>query len=252
MGRDPKQFIQQWLLICGGLPAAVMFVALISAPARAQTGGLTIYPITLQLAPEQKAAVLTMQNHTDKETIFQLRAFSWSQQNGSEQLHPTDSVLVSPPFATVAAGKSQVARLVLRHAAQQRREQTFRILLDQIVSPPAPGTVNFALRLSIPVFSEPPIRASPHLHWSVEHGYLIAVNDGSSHESVREIALSTAGGRELQVEQNVSPYVLAGATRRWQILTRDFALSTNVPLRLKVSADSRAIDQALTVRNVPP
>jgi fimbrial chaperone protein len=231
--------------------ALATFFVLTAATARAQTAGLTIYPVTIQLGPGDKAAILTIQNHTDTDTTFQVRAFSWAQQDGSEQLLPTDLLLASPPLGTIAAGKSQVVRLVLRQSAQTR-EATFRILFDQILAPPKAGTVNFALRLSIPVFAEPPTHVSPHLQWSVEHSTLVAVNDGGSHETVRDIAISAPGGRPLKIEENVSPYVLAGATRRWQILTPDFAPSSSAPLRLKAAADTGAIDQAVTVRNAPP
>lgn len=235
--------------LCMAVAAAL--TAFIAATAQAQTAGLTIYPVTIQLGPGERAAVLTIQNHNDTDTTFQIRAFSWSQQNGAEQLLPTDALVVSPPLGTVAAGKSQVVRLVLRQPAQQR-EATFRILFDQILAPPRPGSVNFALRLSIPVFAEPSTHVFPHLRWSVEQSYLVAVNDGGSHETVRGIAITAPNGRPLQVEQNVSPYVLPGATRRWQILTPNFSASGSAPLRLKAEADTGAIDQPLLARNVQP
>jgi fimbrial chaperone protein len=240
---------QRWLPSVGRLGAAAAFIVLNIAAAHAQTAGLTIYPVTIQLASGEKAAVLTIENHTGNDTTFQIRAFSWTQQ-GSEQLLPTDALLVSPPLGTIAASKSQVVRLVLRRPAEGR-EASYRILFDQILAPPKPGSVNFALRLSIPVFAEPATHAFPHLQWSIEHSTLVAVNDGGSHEAVRDIAIAAPNGRPLKLEQNVSPYILAGATRRWHILTPDFAASSSVPLRLKADADTGAIDQAVTVRSGP-
>ncbi|HEY1962773.1 MAG TPA: fimbria/pilus periplasmic chaperone [Rhizomicrobium sp.] len=230
--------------------ATAAFMALTAATAQAQTAGLTIYPVTIDLAPGQKAAALTIQNHTDTDTTFQIRAFSWVQANGSEQLLPTDTLMVSPPLGTIAAGTSQVVRLVLREPARDR-EATYRILFDEILAQPRPGTVNFALRLSIPVFALPPTRVSPHLQWSIEHSYLVAVNNGGSHETVRDISLSTPAGRMLQLERNASPYVLAGAIRRWQILTPNFSPGS-ATLRLKANADNGAINQPLILPNVQP
>jgi fimbrial chaperone protein len=251
MGRALTSAAQQWLPGCARLAAAAALVILSGATAQAETSGLTIYPVTIQLAPGERAAVLTIENHTDTDTTFQIRAYSWSQPNGSDRLEPTDAVLVSPPLGTVAAGKSQVVRLVLRQPAQER-EATYRVLFDQILGPPAPGSVNFALRLSIPVFAEPPTRVAPHVQWSVDHSSLVAVNDGGRHETFRDIAISTPDGRQLKLEQNVSPYVLAGSTHRWQILSAGFAASGTTPLRLKGNADSGAVDQAVSARASPP
>jgi fimbrial chaperone protein len=231
------------------LAAAAALILFAVAPAQAQTAGLTIFPVTVEMPPGERAATLTIQNHSDTDTTFQIRAFSWAQQNGAEQLLPTDSLLVSPPLGTIAAGKDQVVRLVLRQPAQGR-EATFRILFDQILAPPKPGSVNFALRLSIPVFAEPPTHVAPHLAWSTDRSWLVAVNDGSAHETVRNIAIATSNRRMLKVEQNVSPYVLAGATRRWQILAPNFSALTDAPLRLKAEADSGAIDQPLTAHDL--
>ena len=248
MGGVPKSVVQRWPR-SHPRAACVAVLALAGAGVQAQGDGLTIYPVNIELASGQRTAALTVQNHTDKDTAFQIRAFAWSQDD-SERLVPTDALLVSPPLGTLAAGKSQVVRLVLRDPAQGR-EVAFRILFDQIQPPPAPGAVNFALRLSIPVFAEPPARVFPHIRWSVEGTSLVAVNDGGSHETVRNITIATPNGRVLRVEQNLSPYVLGGATRRWRILTPNNELSST-SLRLKAQADSGAIDQPLTVRNLPP
>jgi fimbrial chaperone protein len=109
------------------------------------------------------------------------------------------------------------------------------------------------LRLSIPIFAEPATQAAPHLTLSARteggQSYLIAINDGSSHEVVRDIAVTSSDGRSLQVE-NASPYVLAGATRRWRIGTS--ALSSGDALHLTAHTDSAAIDQRIVVGNAGP
>jgi fimbrial chaperone protein len=65
------------------------------------------------------------------------------------------------------------------------------------------------------------------------------------------MALTTADGRALALESNVSPYVLAGATRRWRILTPSFAPAREA-LRLTAQADAGAIDQAVSATSAPP
>jgi fimbrial chaperone protein len=216
--------------------------------------GLTVIPVTLELAPGQLTTVLTLENHTERETDFQVRPFGWDQLDGADRLTATDLLLVSPPLGRIAVGAGQVVRLVLRTPADGR-ESAYRILLDQVPPPPAPGQVSFALRLSIPVFVEPAAKVAAHVRWSVqaEGGtpYLVAVNSGGRHAVVHGLALSEAGGRALALESNVSPYILAGATRRWRILATSFAPSREA-LRLTAQADGGAIDQAVSVSSGGP
>jgi fimbrial chaperone protein len=224
------------LLALAGLQAAY-------SPAEAQ--GLTVLPVSIQLVPGQMATALTVINQTDSETAFQVRAFAWAQSGaGDDQLTPTNELLASPPLGTIGAGATQVVRLVLRRPASGH-EAAYRILLDQIPPPASPGTVRIALRLSIPVFAEPAGRVAPHVQWRIENdgrqALLVAVNDGTQHETARDLALGAA-----KVDAKTSPYILAGATRRWRILSPS-ALSTGASLRLTGRGDAGGIDESVQV-----
>jgi fimbrial chaperone protein len=236
------------------LGAPLILCAYGSAVAQTEVRGLTVTPVTIELAPRQMTAVLTLENHTDREADFQVRPYIWDQPQGDDRLTPTEALVASPPLGKIAVGASQVVRLVLRQPAQGR-EASYRILLDQVPPPPEPGVVGLALRLSIPIFAAPPVRVAPHLRWSLERsgaGYeLVAVNDGGRHEAVRDLALTGADGRRLQLDPNVLPYVLAGATRRWRILTPNFAPSREA-LRLTAHASGGVIDQAVSAPSVAP
>ena len=215
--------------------------------------GSTVVPVSFELQPGQMTAVLTIQNDTDREADFQVRPYAWGQPGGNDQLSPTDVLMASPPLGRVSVGAGQVVRLVLRQPAQAQ-EASYRILLDQVPPPPQPGVVGFALRLSIPVFAEPSGHVAPHVRWSVQSDggadYLVAVNDGGRHDTFRDMALTSADGRPIALEQNVSPYVLAGATRRWRILTS--LAPSREGLRLRARADSGAIDQAVSAPSAGP
>jgi fimbrial chaperone protein len=134
----------------------------------------------------------------------------------------------------------------------QGQEASYRILVDQIPPPAAPGTVRIALRLSIPIFAEPDSRAVSHVTFHVERdagqAYLVAVNDGGRHETIRDIALTTGQGAKLKTDNQVSPYVLAGATRRWAIVEPGgLPAAGGSSLRMTARADSGALDQAVPV-----
>jgi fimbrial chaperone protein len=228
--------------------AAVLGVFLAGNAASAQT--LTVLPVSIQMAPGQMATSLTLINQGDIETSVQIRAYAWSQKDGRDDLTASTDVLTSPPIATIPAGATHVVRLVLRKPAVGQ-EAAYRILLDQIPAPAAPGTVRIVLRLSIPIFAEPTTRAVSHVQFHVERdggqSYLVGVNDGGHHESIRNIVLTTSDGAALKTDNKMTPYVLAGATKRWSIDT-----STKLPvsggnLKLTAIADAGAVAEPVSV-----
>jgi fimbrial chaperone protein len=225
----------------------VLGVLLAGHTVRAQS--LTVLPVTIQMAPGQMAAALTVLNQGDAETSIQVRALTWHQTDGNDQLAPSGELMVSPPIGTIAAGGTQVVRLILRKPPEGQ-EATYRVLVDQIPAPAAPGTVRIALRLSIPIFAEPATRIAPHVQWRIEssrgQAYLVGVNDGSRHETIRDISLATSGGGLSKVEANISPYILAGATRRWHILTPGLLMTPGASSHLTAHADMGAIDQPVS------
>lgn len=230
------------LMLAGGTPA-------VAQPA---ASGLTIFPVTIRLESDKTAAVFTIHNQRDSDLKFQIRVFGWSQEHSADQLTPSDALLVSPPLGVAKAGSNQTVRMLLRRAVQDK-EAAYRILFDEIPPPSSPGRITIALRLSIPVFVEPPSAIPPHLVWSVESdgrdSFLVAVNDGGSHQAVRDITLTSSGGRALKIE-NAGPYVLAGSARRWRILEPGPLHSTGETMHLTAHTDTASVDQTVAVRNV--
>lgn len=231
--------------------AALGVFALSAHSAKAQA--LSVLPVNIQMAPGQGATTMTVTNHGGSETSIQIRAFAWDQQDGEDQLTGSDAVLVSPPLATIPPHGSQVIRIVLRKRPEEQ-EATYRILLDQIPPPAQPGQVRVVLRLSIPIFAQPPTRALAHVAFHIERdhqqAYLVAANDGGHHEAVRDVVLSTSDGRQFQTAPSI-PYVLGGATRKWLLATKDFDPGTTQSLLLTAHEDSGPIHQQVQVVGVP-
>lgn len=111
------------------------------------------------------------------------------------------------------------------------------------------------LRLSIPIFTKPPVRAEPHVvfHLELDAGklFLVAINDGLRHEVIRDIELTTSDGRKLKPETSGLPYILAGATRRWAIAAQGALPPANETMRLTAHADAGTIDQQVRVVGLP-
>ncbi len=233
--------------------AGAAVILLLAVPA-ATAQALSVLPVNVFFSPGQKASSLTVTNVGTTETSIQIRAYAWSQQGGEDQLTESDAVVLSPPLATIAPGASQVIRLILRQLPQGR-EATYRILVDQIPPPAEPGIVHMVLRMSIPIFAQPPTRAVPHVqfHLEIDSGKLILVgiNDGLSHEVVRDIVLSTSDGRKLKEESNASPYILAGVTRRWPITAEGPLPLPSESLQLTAHTDAGVIQQQVGFVTAP-
>jgi len=234
------------------LAGAAVILLLSSRAATAQS--LSVLPVNILFSPGQKASSLTVTNTGTTETAIQIRAYTWSQQNGEDQLTPTDAVVLSPPLATIAPGASQVVRLILRQLPQGR-EATYRILIDQIPPPQEPGVIHMVLRLSIPIFAMPPTRAMPHVQFqlAIDFGklFLVGMNDGLSHEVVHDIVLTEYDGRELKEESGLSPYVLSGVTRRWLIVLQGPLPRSGDTLQLNAQTDSGPIHEQISVATAP-
>ncbi len=207
---------------------------------------LTVLPVHVHIPPGQKAATLSVTNAGTAETSIQIRAYAWSQPNGDDQLTSTDAVVVSPPIATIAPGATQIIRLVLRRTPDAR-EDTYRILLDQIPPPAEQGTVHVVLRISIPIFAQPKTRAISHVKFHIESSaqqmFLMASNDGVVHEALSNLELRTTDGEKLETGFSGSQYVLAGAARRWLIKPTNSPQSSGDSMRVTAKALNGVIQQ---------
>ena len=207
---------------------------------------LTVMPVHVQMAPGQKAATLSVTNAGTAETSIQIRAFAWAQPDGNDQLTATDAIVASPPIATIRPGVTQIVRLILRRSPEAR-EDTYRILLDQIPPPVEQGTVHVVLRISIPIFAQPRTRAVSLLKFRLERSaqqvFLTASNDGVIHEVLRGLELGTNDGKKLDTNFSGSQYVLAGATRRWLIAPKSLSQPAGDALRVTASSLNGVIQQ---------
>lgn len=239
------------------MAAAKLLAAIFMVPFTGLTAGaqaLSVLPVNILLAPGQKAATLTVRNQGSSQTSIQIRAYAWGEKDGDDQLAPSDAVVVSPPLATIAPRAEQVVRLILRQAPQGQ-EATYRILLDQIPPPAEPGIVHVVLRLSIPIFAQPATRALPQVKFHIElkdgQMALIGSNGGLRHEAIRDIELSTSDGRKMKTVSGSSPYILAGAARRWAIAAQGALPLPGETLQLAAHADAGSIKEQVSVVSAP-
>ncbi len=235
--------------------AAILGLVFSSLAAEAQA--LSVLPVNIFLQPGQSATTLTVTNQGTSKTAVQIRAYAWNQQDGDDLLTPSEEVVISPPIASIAPGANQVVRIIVHPLPSNGdREATYRILVDQIPPPAEPGIVHVVLRLSIPIFAEPMKRAVPseQFHVEVNAGqiFLVGSNHGLRHDVVRDIELTTSDGRKLKPVPGSSPYILAGASRRWNIAAQGpLPLPSQAALTLTGHSDTGDIKQQVRVVSMP-
>ena len=128
-------------------------------------------------------------------------------------------------------------------------EGTYRLLLDQLPSAAAPGTVRVALRFSIPIFADASARSYSKVDWSVVVGQggatLVGVNHGGQHIRILNPVLME-DGRRFQTEPGVGPYILAGQQHSW-VITAGSRLAAGSTLRLTATSDGGPVDAMVHV-----
>ena len=230
--------------------AVVACVGLVPAAGRtAQTPAIQVSPVSLSLQPDQMAATIAVSNSGSDPTTVQIRSFSWNEQGGQDNLVPTDELIVSPPITQIDAGQTQTFRLVLRHPATGA-EASYRLLLDQLPASAAPGLVQIAIRLSLPVFAATADNTPARLTWRLERGpaglSLVGQNLGQQHTRVFTPELHQSDGPALTLETGQTPYILPGMEKHW-LITNLTELRPGSRLRLNAKSDTGPVDAELDV-----
>ena len=142
----------------GPIAAAALVVA--APQARAAGGMLSVSPITIEFGPGKRAVAMEIANPGDEPTDVQLRMFNWRTDAAGDHYDPTQDIGFSPPIFELAPKGRQVVRLVLLAPAAGKRERAYRLFVDQLPKPDAPG-VQMPIRMVLPVFIAPQKNGAP-------------------------------------------------------------------------------------------
>lgn len=220
---------------------------LLAAAFDASASGLQIAPTSIEMPSAGPAQALWLTNTGDHELRAQVRAYTWSQGGGKDQLDPTQALVASPPMLSVPPGGRQLVRVIRTGHDAAAGEQTYRLLVDELPLEAAKGTgVQYVLRYSVPVFIG--VSGTPSLKWSgapSSEGLELTVgNSGTAHAQIREMSLVQPGAAPLPIVPGLLGYVLPGATMHWTIALPAGASATNASLKALVNGD--ATDQILS------
>lgn len=230
--------------------ALILGACLLTALAQAQqtvqgrgqnpVGGLAVMPTVIEVPPGRSAAAMEVGNRSTLPVAVQLSAFRWTQPGGEDRLEDDPAVTVSPAIATIPPGGVQTFRILLPRGARPA-EATWRLILDELPRPAVKGKLDVRLRLSMPVFAAADHDGGADVQWRDESGQLIATNHGT--RRLRFSSLLLDGRHSLPLAP--SPYLLAGAERRWTLAAEPRSSLSSNPLRLTGASDIGPIDAPL-------
>jgi fimbrial chaperone protein len=199
-----------------GLATAALL--LVAAPAAA--GNLTVAPTRIDLAGSRTSGSVTLQNNAKEPVLVQVETFAWEWGLATADLAPTRELVAVPPVFSLEPGAKQIIRVALREPGPRPAEQAYRLLITEVPGETGlrGGGVQFALRLSLPVFATP-AGAAPSPHWLLRRdgkgGSLELVNAGTAHLQLRRLRLRGADGKEQTIDR--PGYVLAGQRQVWNV-----------------------------------
>jgi fimbrial chaperone protein len=230
--------------------AACGLAFLIGAVANAPAGVFAVSPVRATLTANQPVSALVVRNSGAESTVVQLEVVSWAQEGGKDVYTPTRDILATPPIFTIPPGGSQVVRIGLRRTADPQRELTYRLFVQEV--PPDKSTfqgLRVVLRMGIPVFVLPPVKAAPALRWQAAKTpegllKLTLANHGNAHIQIAKSKLMLLGRDEVLASQDISAYVLSGQSRDWLIKTSSTPESGSA---LSLSAQTDAGDVSAQV-----
>lgn len=199
---------------------ALALLLLTGMPLAGEAATLSVSPTRLDLNPGQPGGTVTVQNTGSDRVMLQVETLAWSDSTDVADLRPTRALVAVPPISQVEPGERHVIRVARRGAGDAAREQSFRLLISEVVdeSKVQRGGVQFALRLSIPVFVTP-ADAVADPQWTLSRRgsglALVLRNGGTAHVQVRRLELAGGGTRPVVIDGPT--YVLAGKEHRWTL-----------------------------------
>lgn len=231
---------------------AVILAIASAAVIAAEAATLQVAPVNVELTAPTSAAQLTLRNPGTVPVNVQIRAFRWTQAGGEDTLERTGALVASPPATTLPAGSEGLVRIVRTASTPVQREESYRVLVDQLPNA-ARGTgpsLALAVRHSVPVFISPPDAAPPQLSWTASRqGNMLSVvasNSGGRRLKLTSLSLRDSAGNSLD-RAGLVGYVLAGESKTLTFeVGTGFAPGSN--LTITATADTGGISAATTIR----
>lgn len=228
------------------VPFLLLTALLLTAPPVVWAAALSVAPTRVELGPDDRSAVVTLQNDGSDAVMLQVQTFAWPRTPATGDLEPTRDILAVPPVFALAGKGKQIIRVALRGPPPADREQAYRLLITEVPRGGGQDTgVRFALRLSLPVFVTPP-GATPLITWTILRAEgtpkLVLDNRGTAHLQVRRIILRASSRPQPVQTIDAGAYLLPGQSQAWPLVEVAMAQRT---LQLEAETNLGPIQAAI-------
>jgi fimbrial chaperone protein len=222
---------------------------------QASAASLQVQPVLIEVGAPGLTSTVNLRNAGALPVAAQLRVYSWSQSDGVEKLEPTDAVVASPPAATLAPGSTHVVRLVRVAKEPVPREESYRLLIDQLpnASLQRSGAVNLIVRHSIPVFFKPRDQGGASIAWSAQvlknNLVVTARNNGDRRLRIAALQVRDARGSSVNFGNGLIGYALGGSTMRWTTPLGTRAFAQGGQALISAQGDTGAVHAVATIQS---
>jgi fimbrial chaperone protein len=198
-------------------------VLMASPSAMLQAASLQVAPVSVEVTAPGAASTMKLRNEGTQPLDAQIRVFRWTQVDGVDTLTPADDVAASPPQVALRPKTDYVVRVVRTSKEPVAKEETYRLLIDELPSRTGVGaaTVTIALRYSIPVFFTAPGIAAPKLSWELQqrnNKALIAVSNGGDRRiRLSKLKFTDSKGGIASFGDGLAGYVLGHSTKTFPV-----------------------------------
>jgi len=210
------------------------------AATNAEAGGLSIWPLQVNLPDDGVVQELQISNPTEEASYVQVMAVEWHEPGQIEQAERVDEILAVPPVFELSPHSSQLVRIAARGQVEAAAERPYRLMITEVprIAGLVPNSLAIAARMTLPIFVTPE-GASPLPVWSLEgqdkaRPKLMLVNQGNAHIKVNKVELVDAAAEPAFLTEEAS-LVLAGDEKRWPLEVDLARLKGPVTLRAETT-----------------
>lgn len=193
--------------------------------------GVNVRPLRIDLSNDQRGSSITVDNGQTAPEIMRVEVDAWDQSSGSDRYVRSTDLLVVPPVLDIAPQQGRVVRLALRSLVSGSRERAYRVFVTEVppqIKQTQGAQVQVAYRIGIPVFvnagkvsTNAP--ADGGAQWKArlidsKHIRISVTSASDTHIRINGTKIyADASKAQLLADQQVSEYLLAGASRSFDI-----------------------------------